>query len=157
MGESISKSEISVNSNQRSVLVPKTKAVLVSENIQPKLLNHNSNCKGKKRITIQEYRKQIGHTVINQLSTEKLGITAKPESNLEEKCRGQSPNPDRATCPLCGHVMATFASLVANLAHRSALGFFSLYYPQSTGLVEASVAYLSVIAIGVFHVNVLPH
>jgi ethanolaminephosphotransferase len=29
-------------------------------------------------------------------------------------------------------VMATFASLVANLAHRSALGFFSLYYPQST-------------------------
>ncbi|EFX79080.1 hypothetical protein DAPPUDRAFT_305035 [Daphnia pulex] len=47
-------------------------------------------------------------------------------------------------------VMATFASLVANLAHRSALGFFSLYYPQSTGLVEASVAYLSVIAIGVF-------
>ncbi|EFX72745.1 hypothetical protein DAPPUDRAFT_110377 [Daphnia pulex] len=37
-------------------------------------------------------------------------------------------------------VMATFASLVANLAHRSALGFFSLYYPQSTGLVEASVA-----------------
>ncbi|XP_046445872.1 GPI ethanolamine phosphate transferase 2-like isoform X2 [Daphnia pulex] len=47
-------------------------------------------------------------------------------------------------------VMATFASLVANLSHRSALGFFSLYYPQSTGLVEASVAYLSVIVIGVF-------
>jgi hypothetical protein len=82
-------SEISVNSNQRSVSVPETKAVLVSENIQPKLLKHNSNGKGQKRITIQEYRKQIGqkiitlqeyrkqlgHKVINQKSTEKLGIT----------------------------------------------------------------------------------
>ncbi len=29
-------------------------------------------------------------------------------------------------------VMATFASLCANLAHRSAFGFFSFYYPQST-------------------------
>ena len=74
MGESISKSEISVNSNQWSVSVPKTKAVLVSENIQPKLLKHNSNNKGKKIITLQEYRKQIGHKVINQKSTEKLGI-----------------------------------------------------------------------------------
>lgn len=75
MGESSSKSEISVNSNQRSVSVPETKAVLVSENIQPKLLNHNSNCKGMKIITLQEYRKQIGHKVINQKSTEKLGVT----------------------------------------------------------------------------------
>lgn len=75
MGESSSKSETSVNSNQRSVSVPETKAVLVSENIQPKLLKHNSNNKGKKVITLQEYRKQIGHKVINQKSTQKLGIT----------------------------------------------------------------------------------
>ncbi|EFX65750.1 hypothetical protein DAPPUDRAFT_117019 [Daphnia pulex] len=107
MGESSSKSEISVNSNQRSVSVQETKDILVSENIQPKLLKHNSNSKGIKKITIQEYRKQIGHKVINQKSTQKLGITAKQESNSEEKCRGQSPDPDSANCPHCGHLVST--------------------------------------------------
>jgi len=72
MGESSSKSEICVNSNQRSVTVPETRAILVSENIQ---LKNNLNGKGPRKLTLQDYRKQVGLRVINQKSIQKIGIT----------------------------------------------------------------------------------
>lgn len=75
MGESSSKSVISVNSNQRSVTVPeeKTRAVLVSDNIQQK--SHLNDKGSRVKLTLQDYRKQVGLKVINQKSTQKIGIT----------------------------------------------------------------------------------
>lgn len=75
MGESSSKTVISINSNQRSVTVPedKSRVVIASESIQQKLC---LNGKGPRvKLTLQDYRKQVGLKVINQKSTQKIGIT----------------------------------------------------------------------------------
>ncbi|KAI9565273.1 hypothetical protein GHT06_009058 [Daphnia sinensis] len=70
-------------------------------NIQVK---SNSNICGKSqkvKLTLQDYRKQVGLKVINQKPNQKLGITAKSESHLEGKNEQVSPL-DSAFCPHCG-------------------------------------------------------
>lgn len=46
-------------------------------------------------------------------------------------------------------VIATCVGLCATLAYRAALGSFLFYYPQSTGIAEAFVTYISVIFIAI--------
>lgn len=78
---------------------------LVLQNSLPNIeVKSNSNICGKDqkvKLTLQDYRKQVGLKVINQKPNQKLGITAKSESHLEGKNEQLLPL-DSAFCPHCG-------------------------------------------------------
>ncbi|XP_057373751.1 sentrin-specific protease 6-like [Daphnia carinata] len=78
---------------------------LVLQNSLPNVqVKSNSNIYGKDqkvKLTLQDYRKQVGLKVINQKPNQKLGITAKSESHIEGKNEQLVPL-DSAVCPYCG-------------------------------------------------------